>query len=200
MKHFFLLAALLYSLAILPQNYNKEAIEPIGDSKFSIGSKGGYGHSFLMPYNNWAYNSSWNVGLSMMYSPSEHFGLVLDGVFSSEGAKFRSGEFQSKMQFDYFRIPLKATVFFRKYENDLRPKFGIGPTLGILLNDDKLPSAAKTDWGANVAAGVNYRLLRGFWLTLDLDYYQGFTDVIKNNLEKDRNGNLRLNIGLMVGL
>jgi hypothetical protein len=200
MKRFILLIAFLYSLVVTPQNYDKEAIEPIGDSRFSIGTKGGYGHSFLMPYSHWAYNSSWNVGLSMMYSPTEHLGLILDGVFSSEGARFKNGELESELQFDYFRIPLKATVFFRKYENDLRPKFGIGPTLGILLNDEKNPAATQTDWGANVAAGFNYRLLRGFWLTADIDYYQGFTDVIKNNSEKDRNGNLRLNIGLMVGL
>lgn len=200
MKKLLLCFTLICGNSLLSQtNFDKEAIEPIGNSKFTIGSKGGYGHAFLFPYKNCIYQSSWNVGLSMVCAFGEHVGINIDGVFSSEGARFRSVDIRSRLKLEYLRVPLRAVLFLRKYENDFRPKFGAGPCIGFLQNSEEQPLVNKIDWGGSVTVGFHYRLLRGFWLTGDLNYYQGFYDVIKSNQEKDCNGNLRVEIGLMVG-
>ncbi|HOZ87545.1 MAG TPA: hypothetical protein PL029_07295, partial [Bacteroidia bacterium] len=71
MKKISLFIALAFG-ALLSVAQNNNTIlppDPIRQSNFSIGITGGYGHSFLVPYRNYAFNSSWNAGLSAVYSP-----------------------------------------------------------------------------------------------------------------------------------
>lgn len=187
-----------WMISVSQTNQEKEAIDPIGDSEFSIGSKGGYGHSFLSDCNNCIYNSSWNIGLAMMYSPSDHFAIGLDLGYSSEGAAFKTGDLSQGIQLDYLRLPLKIMYFFRKYEHDLRPKIGVGPSLGILLNK-KENGFPLTDAGANALMGFNYRLLGGVWLTVDLGYYYGLNEVYTTHTQTFRNNHVRLDLGIMLG-
>jgi hypothetical protein len=180
-------------------HYNKEAIEPIGESKFAIGTKGSYGHSFLFPYKNYVYHPSWSVGVTTMYSVTEHLAIALDLLFSSEGATFRFNDYTARYHFDYLRFPLKLVYIFRKYEKDFRPHLALGPSYGYLLNSSSYSNYAKVDLGFNASAGFNYRLLRGFWLTMNAGYYQGFIDINSDRSYNEKNGNMRLEAGLIVG-
>lgn len=195
-----LLSAFFVSLTVFSQN-NNDIIpsKPIRQSKFSLGIKGGVGHSYIAPYRDYAFNLSGNVGLSAVVSPWTNWGIGIDAFYSSEGATFKSSDLEFAQQLDYIRIPLKGIYFFRDYEQDFRPKVTFGPSLGILINEKNSVNASALDLGGNVSLGFNYRLVRAVWLNADLNYYQGFTDVYANNSAKDLNGNIRLDLGVSFG-
>ncbi len=195
------------SLLGYSQNNNEKNVppEPIERSKFSIGVIGGFGDSFLLPYVNAQFRPSWNVGISAIYAPKQHFGIGIDALYSVEGAKFlyhnpyNQTDYTSQTELDYIRIPVKAIFFFRGYEKDFRPKVALGPTLGILVNETNSVNAASVDLGANLSLGFNYRIAKAVWINVDASYYQGFLDVYSNNSENDLNGNVRLNAGINLG-
>ncbi|MES2515836.1 MAG: outer membrane beta-barrel protein [Bacteroidota bacterium] len=192
------------TIAFSQSNNEKIPSEPIKPSSFSIGLKGGFGHSFMMPYSNYAFNSSWDAGISATYAPWKHFGVGLDALYSREGGAFTygGGEFPTEIRtvtLDYVRIPVKAIYFFRSYEHDFRPKISVGPTVGFLTNDQNNTKANFLDVGANATLGFNYRIARAIWVNADASYYQGLTDIYDTNTENDYNGNVRLDIGISLG-
>lgn len=194
------LTSLLFSLGLPAQSNNaKIPSEPIRPSKFSLGVKGGAGHSFIMPYQNYAFQPSWDAGVSAVVSPWAHWGLGLDLHYSAEGARFDYADADVQNRLDYLRLPLKGIYFFRTYEMDFRPKISLGPTFGLLLNDPNTVKAETFDLGGTVTVGFNYRLIRAVWLSVDASYYHGFLDVYTRNPEYERNGHLRLNIGVSFG-
>lgn len=172
---------------------------PIDQSKFSFGVKGGFGHSFIIPYQNYLFNPSYNGGLSVVYSPWTHWGIGMDAIYSSEGATFKNGDTKYTSTLGYIRVPIKGIYYFNNYEHDFRPKVAIGPTVGFLVNETNGKYAQSFDMGANLSVGFNYRLARAVWLSADLNYYQGFLDVYSDNNEKDLNGNVRIDLGLSFG-
>jgi hypothetical protein len=188
------------TLGFSQNNNDKVPAEPIKQSEFSIGLKGGFGHSFIMPYSNYTFNSSWDAGISATYSPWQHFGVGLDALYSQEGGSFiyRDSEIRTTT-LNYVRVPVKAIYFFNTYEHDFRPKISIGPTVGFLMSESNSSSANFLDLGANATLGFNYRLARAVWLNADASYYHGFMDVYDSNVENDNNGNIRLDIGISLG-
>ena len=173
--------------------------QPIEQSKFSIGVKGAFGHSFLMPYSDPSFLPSRDAGLSAIFSPYKHLGFGIDATYSREGVKFETPEYTSTTELKYVRLPVKVIYFFRDYDKDFRPKIAIGPTIGFLTNKGDNSAYNTTDVGVNASLGFNYRLLRAVWLNIDASYYQGLTDIYKSNNERDLNGNARLNLGLSFG-
>lgn len=178
---------------------------PITQSKFSIGLKGGFGHSFMMPYRNYIFSPSWDAGISAIYAPGTHWGLGVDALYSAEGAKFEfldpeTGKgYDRQVRLNYIRIPVKAIYFFRDYEKDFRPKVALGPSLGILIGEANSTNASSIDIGGKFTAGFNYRVARAVWINVDASYYQGFTDVYGSNSGNDLNGNVRLDAGINFG-
>jgi len=172
---------------------------PIEESKFSFGFTGGFGHSFIAPYENYKFMPSWNAGISTVYSPFVHFGMGMDVFYSEEGMKYGDAEGEHDISLNYIRVPFKAIYFFRPYEKDFRPKISIAPTVGFLVNGNDKPQYNTFDFGASAAVGFNYRLVRAIWLNVDAVYYQGFIDNIDGNGVTDLNGNVRLNMGLSFG-
>ena len=201
MKKLTLLLALVSgSLASFAQNNNdKIPPAPIEESKFSLGVKGGFGHSFLIPYNNYKFMPSWDAGLSAVYSPYVHFGFGLDATYSEEGSKLEMSDYTNTIDLNYVRIAPKAIYFFRAYEMDFRPKISLAPTVGFLTNSADAEGFKKVDFGASASVGFNYRLVRAIWLSVDASYYQGLIDSYEPNNETDLNGNARLDVGLNFG-
>jgi len=172
---------------------------PIEESKFSFGVQGGFGHSFIMPYQNYKFMPSWNAGISAVYSPFVHLGFGVDVLYSEEGAKFSSSDVSYSTHLNYIRVPVKVIYFFREYEKDFRPKVSLAPTVGFLTNSKEQPAYNKVDFGASTSVGFNYRLVRAIWLSVDATYYQGLIDNLNGNTENDLNGNARLNLGINFG-
>jgi len=200
MKNLALLLALATTTIGFAQNNNdKIPVEPIEQSVFSIGVKGGFGHSFIVPYSNYDFMPSWNAGISAVYAPKQHWGIGLDVTYSGEGVKLKSGDYTNTTQLDYLRVPIKAIYFFRTYEEDFRPKISLAPTLGFMVNDHDNNGFKSTDFGGSLSLGFNYRLLRAVWLNVDASYYQGVIDIYQGNNENDLNGNVRLDLGVSFG-
>ncbi len=202
MKKLSILLAFVSASVIAYSQSNNTIIppDPIKQSKFTVGVKGAYGHSFLMPYSKPAFMPSWDAGVSAIFSPFEHLGFGFDATYSTEGVKFETPEYTSETNLNYVRLePMKVIYFFRDYEKDFRPKISIAPDLGFLVNGNDNSTYNTFDIGAKGTIGFNYRLLRAVWLNVDGSYYQGLRDVYTANNEKDLNGNVRLNLGLSFG-
>lgn len=183
----------------------------------SLGPTVGFGHSWITNLGgDAAFHPSFNIGGSLVYSSNAHLGFGADLKFSREGAKLKSGSgaVAGTINNDYLRIPLKVIYFFNQYGNPVRPKISLGPTLGFLVGGkttyetssgshetDTKDYYKNFDFGLQGSAGINFRLARNTWLNTDLSYYQGLTDVVKNNSgEASKNGNIGVNVGLTFGI
>lgn len=198
-KFIFAIAIFTSGLCIAQNNNTIIPVQPIEQSKFSLGIVGGFGHSFVVPYQDYTFNASWNAGLSAVFSPWTHWGIGMDAVYSSEGSALQRNDVTYNYQLDYIRVPIKAIYFFNTYERDFRPKITLGPSLGFLVNEVNSTNAATFDLGANLSVGFNYRLMRAVWFNADVNYYQGFLDTYSGNSLNEMNGNVRLNLGLSFG-
>lgn len=202
MKKIILLASLFSSLISFSQNNNGlDPPVPAEQSVFSIGPQGGFGHTFITPYKGARFQPSWDAGVAAIYAPGVHWGVQLDIRYSAEGCKIEDVENKSTnaIFLRYVRVPLKAVYFFNRYEDDFRPKITLGPSIGFLNEQVNSTGAKSVDFGANASIGFHYRLVRAIWFTADVNYYQGFTDVYETTTEREMNGNLRLDMGLMFG-
>ena len=170
--------------------------------RFTIGTKGGFGHSYIMPYKNSGFHGSWFIGLATAYQFAERWAIGVDALYSSEGGTFKSVnlpvETKVTTELDYMRIPIKAMYYLTPTTSDFRPRLSVGPTFGVLMAEDT--GYKDMDFGLNAGLGFTYELLEDFWLTTDVHYYHGMMDIYAGNSEKDRNGNIRLDIGFTFGL
>ena len=180
-----------------------------GSKAFSIGPTVGANHSFLFPYKSDFY-PTWTVGLATIYSPGEHWGIGGDVRFSKEGSKTSSEitsrgsteKVSNEIELDYLRVPLRGIYFFGDIEDDFRPKITVGPSFGFLVDEKNTMDAPanKFDFGANGSLGFNYRLARDFWLNVDANYYQGLLRVRDVSFDKEVNGSVGLQVGVLFGL
>lgn len=181
----------------------------------SFGPTGGFGHSWISNATGDAkFNPAWNAGVSLVYSTLSNWGVGADVKYSAEGNKrLQAGDVTTNINTNYVRVPLKAIYFFGKQGDVVRPKISAGPTFGFLTDANTTSSAdgakVKTDisndirnfdFGVNAAAGLNIKVAQRTWLNTDLAYYQGLTDITKNTSNTRRNGNVGVNVGLLVGL
>ena len=183
-------------------------------SKFSIGPNAGVGASWLDNTPNRKTKLAGNVGLSLVYSAAEHFGVGLDAKYSFEGGKYSAATNQNTTaDLNYFRVPLKAIYFFGSYGNRVRPKLYAGPSFGFLAGGKTTvvtPVVTQTieskdvfksfDFGVTAGAGLNIRLVKNTWFNADLNYLHGITDLQKNNNGNSHNRNLGVNVGVNFGL
>jgi outer membrane protein W len=167
----------------------------------SFGPTGGFGHSWISNSNgDGKFNPAWNAGLSLVYSTKSNWGIGAAGITNT-------------INTNYVRVPVKAIYFFGKQGNAVRPKISAGPTFGFLTDANETSSVSgvkvKTDinddiknfdFGVTAAAGLNFRLAQRTWLNTDLAFYQGLTDITKSNDSTQHNGNVGVNVGLLVGL
>lgn len=180
--------------------FSQDALTP-KVSTFSIGPSFGYGHAYIMPYKG-EFFPCWNVGLTSIYAPFEHFGFGLDVRYSAEGSRLKVEGGTRTSELNYLRVPVKAIVFFRQQEDDFRPKITLGPSFGFLLSEND-PYDAKAwpfDAGVNASLGFNCRIREAIWINTDVNFYQGLTDVRKESGVQERNGNIGLNLGIAFGL
>jgi outer membrane protein W len=172
-------------------------------SKFSLGPNAGVGHSWISKTNNAKFKLAANVGLAMVYSASEHFGIGLDAKYSYEGVKSTVGSETGSLDINYLRFPLKAIYFFNNYKNPLRPKIFAGPSFGFLSsakmdNVDVKDAFNSSDFGITAGLGFNYRLVNNSFFSADFNYLHGISDVDK--VGGNHNRNIMVNVGVNFGL
>lgn len=191
-------------------------------SKFSLGPTVGFGHSWTTNMVNGEFHPSGQVGASLIYSQSEHWGWGGDLAVSSEG--YTMGRTMNNVYTTmsvaplYLRLTPKAYYFFGNYGQSIRPKVYLGPSVAYKLDEMHYVNGTRmdntsdaiavgtnrsgdviNDWdlGVTAGAGANFRIMPRTWLNTDLGFYQGVLDVTDNNM---LNQNLRVNVGLMFGL
>jgi hypothetical protein len=190
----------------------------------SMGPSVGFGHTWLINHEEVTgkFKSSWNAGLSFIYSGRTKFGFGADIKFSSEGNKStyitasipeeQGREVIEWYHINYIRIPIKIIYFFGKEGKVVRPHIYAGPSIGFLagghiiddIGEVKLKWDTKDyikgfDIGGIVAAGFSFKLASNACLSTDISYYHGFSD-ISNIYNNDHNRNVQLNIGLLFGI
>ena len=196
------------------------AISKLNAQTFSIGPTAGFGHSWITNIDgDGKFNPMWSAGFSFIYSNKTNFGIGVDIKYSSEGNKkhYKPGDNGSTVDFvgiineNYIRVPVKIIYFAAKYGSAVRPKLYVGPSFGFLTSanqvydDDKTKQDIKRfmksfDFGITAGAGLNFRLASKTWLNTDLAFYQGLSNITKNQGTTQHNGNLGVNVGLLLGL
>lgn len=194
------------------------AFSKLNAQTFSIGPTAGFGHSWITNTEaDSKFNPMWNAGLSFIYSTKTNFGIGADLKYSSEGNKTVfsgvAGQTKATINANYIRVPVKVIYFFGKYGSTVRPKIYAGPSFGFLTNTNLITETggtkAKTnykngikgfDFGVTAGAGLNFRLASKTWLNTDLAFYQGLSNITKNKGLTQHNGNIGLNVGLLLGL
>lgn len=181
---------------------------------FSIGPTGGFGHSWISNTSgDGKFNPAWNAGVSFIYSTKSNFGIGADVKYSAEGNKSTTGDITSTINANYVRVPVKLIYFFGKQGDAIRPKIAAGPSVGFLTDAAQTTSVEGVkvetdikndlhnfDFGVTAAAGLNFRLAPRTWLNTDLAFYQGLSDITKNNGSTQHNANVGVNVGLLLGL
>lgn len=186
----------------------------------SIGPTAGFGHNWL--YNEAftadyekSFHPSYNVGLKMVYSIVNHWGISADLKFSGEGGRFnlKTGDNEFIYRANYIRLPIQGIYFFGEYGQAVRPKISLGPSFGFLVGgkykqevneqstyEQNINQLFKGfDLGLNVAAGANFRVSPNTWLNTDLTYYHGLSDVSESD-NTIRNRGIGVNVGLLFGI
>ena len=195
--------------------------------RFSLGPNAGVGATWIDNYDDKMGKTHGNVGVSLIYSAIDNFGIGLDVKYSFEGGKreyttnipLAGGTFRTidEASLNYLRLPVKAMFFFGKYGNKLRPKIAVGPSFGFLMGG-KLKSETTNaggavtnttttepndifegfDFGLHGAAGINYRLVERVWLQADVVYNHGLSDIVKDNTSNIKLHNR--NVGVNIGV
>jgi outer membrane protein W len=190
--------------------------------RFSIGPTAGFGHSWLSADEKPAgydskFHSAYNVGVKLVYSIENHWGLSADLKYSSEGGQFKqTSDDDNKIIYraSYIRLPLQGIYFFHNYGDKVRPKISFGPSFGFLVGgDSKQEVDGETvskvdskdifkgfDFGLNAAVGTNIRLSPATWLNADITYYHGLTNVAEASSADWKNRGLGLNVGVLWGI
>jgi hypothetical protein len=156
-----------------------------------------------------------NIGVSVIYAKQEHWGLGGQALFAAWGYdKEYNGERAASVPV-YLRLPMRGYYFFGKYTDKIRPKLFLGPELGVKLGEwdyvdngpgdlsinQRTGSFRTFDVGFSTGGGVNIELRKSVWLNLDLSYYQGLTDVVKDPAGRHNvNHNLGASAGILFGI
>jgi outer membrane protein W len=195
--------------------------------RFSLGPNAGVGATWIDNYDDKMGKTHGNVGVSLIYSAIDNFGIGVDLKYSFEGGKreyttsipLAGGDFKTvdEANLNYLRVPVKAMFFFGKYGNKLRPKVAVGPSFGFLMGgklktETTGPSGAVTnttevetkdhfesfDFGLHGSAGINYRLVERVWFVADVVYNHGLSDIVKDNTSNIKYHNR--NVGVNIGV
>ena len=190
--------------------------------RFSIGPTAGFGHSWLSMdeqpagYEN-KFHSAYNVGVKLVYSIENHWGLSADLKYSSEGGQMKHENDEDNhivSRANYIRLPLQGIYFFNDYGDKIRPKISFGPSFGFLVggeskteDNDEITGEGDTkdifkgfDFGLNGAVGTNVRLSPATWLNADITYYHGLSNINEAEGNKVKNRGLGLNVGVLFGI
>jgi hypothetical protein len=172
---------------------------------------------------NRGFKSSPALGIGLVYSRNDHFGIGAQLLVSHEGyeTEYRmphGNREEVEINPVYLRLPIQFTYFFGNYGDRIRPKIYAGPSIAVKVDEVHHTTSSNVpftegnftsgnifdafDAGLTAGVGANFRIGKLMWLNTDLGYYHGLVDVLDNDAASNFNANrnLRLNVGLMWGL
>ncbi|WP_346236787.1 outer membrane beta-barrel protein [Niabella insulamsoli] len=187
---------------------------------WAISDKVMVGHSWTVGNRNnedlkYAFHPTVAFGRSAYYNFNDNVAIGLGTFFSSEGGTFKidndTEADKAKQRMNYIRLPLGAMFTLGDPSNRVRPRIGLGGSVGFLvggktyaISDDDVFAGAKTtrvmstkvDAGANASLGFAVRVTEGFTINHDVNYYHG---LVENKYDADLNSFTHRNIGLSLG-
>ncbi len=167
---------------------------------WAVSDKVMIGHSWTVGNRSsenmkYAFHPTVQFGRSALYNFSDNVGIGLGTFFSTEGGRFKvtsgSEEGKAEQRMNYIRVPLGAMFTFGDPANKVRPRLGIGGSVGFLvggktylINDQDAFAGSKTtkimstkvDAGANASLGFSVRVADGFLINHDVNYYHGLVE------------------------
>ena len=182
--------------------------------------------------DNASYKPGLTAGVFLVYSKREHSGLGMELIYSGEGSKYEyttvNGATTTKHEYNtrlnYLRVPFHATYFFANAGDRVRPKISLGPSVGFLMSakqkakitttnngtttvaepeSTSLDNFSRLDIGLALSTGLNYKIMSRTWLNVDLRYYYGLIDFVKDNAfpnDRVNNQGASLSLGLAWGI
>lgn len=196
------------------------AVSGIAQQGFAISDKVMIGHSWTVGNRNsedvkYAFHPTVQFGRTAIYNFSDNVGIGLGTFFSTEGVSFKidnnTDADKARQRMNYIRIPLGAVFTLGSAENRVRPRIGIGGSVGFLvggktyvLSDDDVFAGAKTtkamstkvDAGATGSLGFSVRVADGFLINHDINYYHG---LVENKYNSNLPSFTHRSIGLSMG-
>ncbi len=157
---------------------------------------GGYGSQYI---------SGFSGGLFLMYSNISHFGVSADVLYSQRGGKYDymatpvGSHYTYTQRLNYIDVPILAR-YFLNLKGKFRPNIFAGGSANFLLsakqknltqNDQKLPDVDKKDdyqnidLGLVVGLGLNFEVMKGRRLLLDIRYQPGLVAIQKASDSND---------------
>ncbi|MBC7553333.1 MAG: PorT family protein [Taibaiella sp.] len=216
MKKLLFIALSLATVSATAQNAKKPmALKTPTATYVSVGPVAGVGASWVSGMGGTSMATpSGNIGIGLVYARNEHWGWGTQLTLSSEGYTV-DYSYRAKGTPMYLRLPVRAYYFFGDFKNTIRPKAYLGPQVGVKVGEkDNMNGAygdvtmanntgkfTTMDFGVNAGLGLNIKLAQAAWLNLDLGYYQGLLDVIKDPADHyNMNQNLTFNAGVLFGI
>lgn len=185
-----------------------------------IGDKVMIGHSWTVgnrtnDYLKYTFHPVVQFGRSASYNLSNSAAIELGTFFSTEGVTYKvengSDARKVEQRMNYIRIPLGAKFTFGDPANKVRPRLGLGGSVGFLvggktfgIDKNDIFSGAKTikamstkiDAGATASLGFSIKLTDGIYINHDINYYHG---LVENKYDASNASFTHRNIGLSMG-
>ncbi len=196
------------------------AMQGFGQQGWAIGDKAMIGHSWMVGNRasddlKYAFHPSVQFGRSAIYNFNSKVGVGLGTFFSTEGGTFKidnnTAAEKTVQRMNYIRVPLGAVFTLGSAANRVRPRVGIGGSVGFLvggktyiLSDEdafagtktKKAMSTKVDAGATALLGYSVRVAEGFFINHDINYYHG---LVENKYESNLPSFTHRGLGLSLG-
>lgn len=216
MRKILIIAAAVFLANNSAQAQETHATRPTRAQYWSVGPVIGAGHSWTSNMGGKTmYNPSGYVGVGAVYAKNEHWGWGGQLTIGSQGYSVEYTGKSALVRPIYIRVPVRAYYFFGDFRNKIRPKVYLGPSVAVKVGEmenidpmagdnmmmSRTGSFRTMDIGVNAGAGVNIQLAKATWFNIDIGYYQGVIDVVKDAAEQNNmNQNLGLNLGILLGV
>lgn len=181
-------------------------------SKFTLGPTVGLGYTTIKNTSKSEGKLAASFGAALVYNMSENFGIGLDGKFSVQGERTELNDVRYIRTLNYLQFPLKAIYSFTTSNERIRPIVYAGPSFGFLVGGktkvNELGEDTKVYWskdlyktfdfGIKAGGGVNYQLDDYTWLSADVSYLHGLSNLVKDT--RAHNRTMLVNLGVNFSL
>lgn len=204
-------AAALGIILLSGYSYAQEVVKSRGTTY--VGPVAGIGNSWVANLPGTAdFKTTGYLGVGMVKMSSTHWAWGGQLALSSEGYQLNFLNSVQKVTPIYLRMPMRVYYFFGRPGYAVRPELYLGPSFGMKVAEHSSTSNyynevymtrntenfRRFDAGIDGGAGLNINLTRAIALNIDLGFYQGITDAVKDAQNTyNPNEDVDLNVGLM---
>jgi hypothetical protein len=150
------------------------------------------------------------AGVSLLAFQTEYRAIGTGLTVTDEGYRLERNGNTTTMRAGYVRLPIHFYYFWGDRYSRIRPDLHAGPVFGWLYGESShavihnSEVAAPTpfgfhtfDVGLSAAAGLNVKLSDRWSSAVDIGYYKGIEDVIKNDIYYSMNHSAQISISLL---